>query len=350
MDGLSKEPGEVEKVAGVVYGVHVEGRLPAGFRPYLLPASGERVAPAGALALSHRLVETLPEVEELWATEVPAPEPPGGPGGHGASAIASRFALFREPGGFGLSVVGESRGHFRSTASEIRSAWTSPATGAPHHFFSYALPLWLESQGVPVLHGSVVALGERAIGFLGPSGIGKSVLAVELARLGCGFVADDGLVLRRGASGEWRCFHGPPLLRLWPSALRDRLEIAADGLPRVHETIEKRQLRAPGETAAARAAGLPLAAVYLLGRRPAVSAEGAQPPVTITELGPRDALVRLLEHGVAAAPAAALGLAGRRFELLADVAEKVPLRLLEYPGSADTAARIKDALARDLEP
>lgn len=343
---------ELVEVAGAVYGVRVRGRLPAGFRDYLLPAaSAPAGAPgrAGAVELAYRTLGELPEVEESWASEAE------GPGG------TVRFGLFRAPGGFGLTVAGPGRGLFRCTSGRIEVEWLGP--GAAHYLFTYALPLWLESEGVPVLHASAVAVGGRAVGFVGPSGVGKSVLCAELLRLGCGFVADDGLALRReeargsgrdpdggeglGAGGWWRAAPGPPLLRLWPSGLEGRLGVPAADLPRVHETLDKRRLALQGGAVGAAAAppeGLPLASVYALRREP--DGEGR---VEISPVRPRDALVRLLEHGVAAAPAAALGLSGRRLQLLAGLAETVPVRHLRFPTGADSATLVLEAIRRDLD-
>jgi hypothetical protein len=334
---------ELVEVSGTVYGVRVRGRLPATFRSYLLPATGTpagAAGPAGAVELAYRTLDDLPEVEETWATEAE------GPGG------TVRLALFRTPGGFGLTVAGEGRGLYRCTPRRIDAEWAAPdprqGTGAAHYLFTYALPLWLETEGVPVLHASAVAVGGRAVGFVGPSGVGKSVLCAELLRLGCGFVADDGLALRRGPGpGAWRAAPGPPLLRLWPSGLEGRLGVPASGLPRVHETLDKRRLELLGGAAEAAAPppdGLPLAAVYSLRREP-----GGEARVEISPCRPRDALVQLLEHGVAAAPAAALGLSGRRLDLLAHLAETVPVRQLRFPSGADSAVRVLDAITTDLE-
>lgn len=336
--------GRLVEVSGVVYGVHVRGRLPAAFRPYLLPSSDDPGDPGRDLEVRYRLVDELPEVEEVWVSETEAPGPEAAPG---------RFALFRLRGGFGLTVSDQGQGLFRCTPRTIGIEWTASGTGtgAPHYLFTYALPLWLETRGVPVLHASAVCVGGRAVAFVGPSGMGKSVLSAELLGLGCGFLADDGLALRReehreeGRDGEggWHGLPGPPLLRLWPSGLEGRLEVAAAGLPRVHEALEKRRWTPPGEAAATPASGLPLAAVYVLERR-----GGRDGPVETSAYGARDALVRLLEHGVAAGPAAALGLSGRRLDLLADVAETVPVRRLRFPSGADSAERILDAIASQL--
>lgn len=327
---------------GVVYGVKLRGRLPASFQSYLLPPAGDLGQAADSLEVSHSLIDQLPEVEEIWASAENAPGDPAGGG---------RFALGRRSEGFDLLVSDQGSGLFRCGHDKIEIEWTAKGTAAAHYFFTYALPLWLEWRGVPALHGSAVAIGDRAVGFVAPSGAGKSVLAADLARLGWACLADDGLVLRPDAAGAWRVFPGPPLLRLWPSALR-LLEMPTHGLPRVHETLEKRQVSlrherggvpgAPG--GGSPAAGVRLAALYVLERLP----ESAS-PVTISPVARAEALVRLIEHSVAAAPADALGLSARRFELLADLVERVPVRLLRFPSGPDSAARIKDSILGDLE-
>ena len=339
-------------VFGVVYGILVRGRLPAVFAPYLLAPRGDATATV-PLTVTFRTVRTVPEVEEIWVSQT------------GEAQSAESLALFRVEGGFGLRITGEARGLVRCTPGTIGIEWSTAASGAPHCFFTYVLPLWLEARGVPVLHGSAVTVAGRAVGFLGPSGTGKSVLCAELLRLGCGFVADDGLALEPTDGGGWRCLAGPPMMRMWPSGLAGRLDVAAESLPRIRESGDKRRLPLPaaadpgGSPAAELVASSPvatgspsdavpyrheLAALYVLERRADPSV-----PVRLTACGPREALVRLVEHGVAAAPAAALGLAGRRLELLADVAETVPVRRLGFPSGTDSAASILRRIERDLQ-
>jgi hypothetical protein len=334
---------------GSVYGVRVHGRLPEAFRPYLLPAgeAPDRSQAADDLRIDHRVVPALDPA--LGQVPPPAFEPPE----VWASDTESggRFAVHRLGRGFGLTVSDLGTGRFRCSAGAIEIEWHETGTGAPHFLFTYALPLWLETRGVPVLHGSAVTLNDRAVAFLGPSGTGKSVLCAALLARGCGFLADDGLALRRGEDGGWRCAAGPPLLRLWPSGIdRSGRALAAGGgegaasLPRVHEALEKRRVDlgdgiafgpGPGQ-----GPGPPLAAVYRLHRRPEASGE-----VEVEDLGSRDGLVHLLEHGIAGAPAAALGLSARRLALLAELAEQIPVRRLSFPSAPDSADRILAAIS-----
>jgi len=318
------------EVSGRVHGVRVHGVLPAAFGAHLLPCTdGQRELRTG-LEVTYREATEVPSGEELWVAE------PQGP------IFRGRLALFRPGEGVGLAVDAEGRGVFHVTSRAIAIDWVAGGTGAAHYFFSHALPLWLEIGGVPVLHASAVAFGDRAVAFLGRSGVGKSTLCAELAQAGCGFVADDGLALREGVQGDWRCFHGPPLLRLWPSALGQRLGIAFGELTRVHDTLGKRHLRPP-ELVSVAPEGLELARDYVLDRQIETACR-----VSISRYRPRQSLVRLIEHSVAGAPASALGLARRRLELLARVVERVPVCRLGFPSADDSSSRVREAILGDL--
>lgn len=64
-----------------------------------------------------------------------------------------------------------------------------------------ALPFAALLQGLEVLHASAVVRDRCAIGFLGPSGVGKSSLALELTRRGAEFLADDVLAVEHRSCG-----------------------------------------------------------------------------------------------------------------------------------------------------
>jgi hypothetical protein len=57
------------------------------------------------------------------------------------------------------------------------------------------LPFAALLQGLEVFHASAVAHHGEAIALLGPSGAGKTSVALELCRLGAGFLADDVVAL-----------------------------------------------------------------------------------------------------------------------------------------------------------
>ena len=71
------------------------------------------------------------------------------------------------------------------------------------------------------LQASCVALEGRGLLILGPSGSGKSSLALQLLALGCGLVADDRTILTR---------QGPRLVAECPAPILGRIEARGVGI------------------------------------------------------------------------------------------------------------------------
>lgn len=323
------QPDLLTDVAGEIYGIRLRGLLPAGFLPYLR-RPGRVAGSTTELAVTYETIHEPPTVEPIWRLE-PGPE------------VAAGMALFRQPGGFGLSIDGDGQGLFRVSSEEIAIEWLPGGVDAARCFFSYALPLWLELTGVPVLHASAVSLGDRAVAFIGPSGVGKSTLCAGLLRTGCHFLADDGLPLFEDEAGGWRCASGPPWLGLWPSALERCLDMAVEDLPRVRDSLEKRMLSCRSQVADKGPARPQLGAVYLLEGQAAERAE-----VAITACSARDSLLHLIEHSLAGGPVAVLGWSARRLRALSRLAKRAPVRRLRYPVGDTAWQRVRWAIESDL--
>lgn len=73
------------------------------------------------------------------------------------------------------------------------------------------------------IHASAVEIGGQGLLILGPSGTGKSALALALMGLGARLVADDRVILRA---------EGRHLLADCPSAIRGRIEARGIGILR----------------------------------------------------------------------------------------------------------------------
>jgi energy-coupling factor transporter ATP-binding protein EcfA2 len=77
----------------------------------------------------------------------------------------------------------------------------SPGTGGlvdwQRLLIGQVLPFAAVLHGLEVLHASAVAIDGEAVAFLGPSGAGKTSLALALCRLGADFLADDVLAVER---------------------------------------------------------------------------------------------------------------------------------------------------------
>lgn len=76
----------------------------------------------------------------------------------------------------------------RCAPADASNAWTRFLVGQ-------ALPLAAVLQGLEPFHASAVALGGRAVGFIGASHAGKTTLALALGMRGASLVTDDVLVV-----------------------------------------------------------------------------------------------------------------------------------------------------------
>ena len=72
-----------------------------------------------------------------------------------------------------------------------------------------------------ILHASAVALGQRGLLILGPSGSGKSELALMLMAMGCTLISDDRTLVRRD---------GDRLVAEAPATISDRIEMRGIGI------------------------------------------------------------------------------------------------------------------------
>ena len=91
---------------------------------------------------------------------------------------------------------------------------------------NFAVSTALIQQGEEPLHATVVEIGDRAVGLLGPSGIGKSTLAAHLINRGWDLVTDD--MLRITFKGNTAFAHpGPCRLKLFKEPAERYLKTAA---------------------------------------------------------------------------------------------------------------------------
>lgn len=72
-----------------------------------------------------------------------------------------------------------------------------------HLLLGPIMSILLMQRGATVLHGSCVALGEEAVGFIGRSGAGKSTLAYSLAARGHRVLCDDLMLLQMSEQGDF---------------------------------------------------------------------------------------------------------------------------------------------------
>jgi hypothetical protein len=125
-----------------------------------------------------------------WPSDAALISDERGPDGEVVFQIERSAAGFRIAGPrYGTAIVS-------ADGSSVRG---SPGAGGLGEWqrllVAQVLPFAAVLRGLEVLHASAVAFGNEAVAILGPSGAGKTSVAVALSRLGGGFLADDVLAV-----------------------------------------------------------------------------------------------------------------------------------------------------------
>ncbi len=138
-------------------------------------------------------------------------------------------ATFGEPNVFVFDLL---RGEISATVSEeiarAPAFWNNT-------FFPIAIGVLGPTVGIVPVHAACLASGDKGLLVAGPSGVGKSTLAVALAQTGLSYVSDDWTYIghdRHGLSA-----HGvgapakllPDAIRHFPGLARFELSVALDG-------------------------------------------------------------------------------------------------------------------------
>lgn len=172
---------------------------------------------------------------------------------------------------------------------DANAAATAPTIR--HLLLDHVLPRCLVRGGETVLHASAVVVGDQAVAFMGPTGAGKSTVAVALSQAGASLMADDCLVVRTGEAVS--AFGSYPGVRLWPDA------IEALGVPgpqtEVTASSEKRRLTVDSRVRASVSTGVPLREICLLSTDDGSETSDLTTP-RLERLSGRDTFLALLTH------------------------------------------------------
>jgi hypothetical protein len=137
------------------------------------------------------------------------------------------------------------------------------------------LPFAAVLHGLEVFHASAVAVDDRAVAVLGPSGAGKTSIAMALCRLGACFLTDDVLAVERDG-GRLLGHPGAPVAGV---AGRE-----AERLRRMRSLDSGTILAADPREAMVRVTpqgdAVPLMAIFVLDRRPGAPSEPCFEPVS----------------------------------------------------------------------
>jgi hypothetical protein len=139
-----------------------------------------------------------------------------------------------------------------------------PASAWQRLLIAQVLPFAALLQGLEVLHSSAVVRDGRGLAFLGPSGAGKTSIALELCSRGASFLADDVLALE--VRGTGLVAHPGTQLASVDEAQTRRMRADEELTPERIIEIDPRErlVRMAGAAEPA-----PLAALFFLDRRAA---------------------------------------------------------------------------------
>jgi hypothetical protein len=196
----------------------------------------------------------------------------------------------------------------------------------------------LRLRGINCLHASAVAIGGRAVAFVGASGSGKSSTAAAFARAGFAVLSDDVTPVTEHG-GRFVAQPAYPRLRLWPESVEGLFGEAAR-LPPIVAGWDKRFLDLAEAPFRFQREPLPLAAIYLLDA--SAGAPGIEP------VAPRDAVMSIVADTFATYVLDRERRA-REFDFITRLVEAVPVRRLRRGGSLADAAAICDLVSSDVE-
>lgn len=215
-----------------------------------------------------------------------------------------------------------------------------------HLLMDQVLPRAACHQGRLVMHASAVRLKDgRIIAFSGPSGRGKSTLALAFKRAGHEVITDDCLLLEQ-RDGHVKAIPAYPSMRLWPDSLAalagdERLQ-GVQVSSMAHYTSKKQLRFAPAAMPAA-VGRTDLSALYLLAE-PGTAGENR--PITIEPVFGSTAIMALIE------PLFALDVRDRdvmksNFARVGRMAGAVPIFHLAYPRDFSVLPEVVGRLSQD---
>jgi HPr kinase/phosphorylase len=229
------------------FGLEIEGSFPA---PGLDPATGAGDAPRTVVELvpASAIDDGWPDGEATRLLE----ERLGGKAPARTIDMHERLGYRLYARHFGLA-------HIALDGSRVRCAPPQVAAWRWQRFLvGRVLPWAALLRGLEVFHASAVRVGGRAAAIMGPTGAGKTSLAVRLVLQGAGFMTDDVLALDR-RDGIVRAHPGAAIVSLRPE---EKMLLAPADVRRLGTVLghsEKTYVAVPRDDEP-----LPLGVVYFL--------------------------------------------------------------------------------------
>lgn len=240
----------------------------------------------------------------------------------------------RRPGGYLLRYGAAADFVIADRAIAIRARPRTAWNVVERLLIESVIPHALSRRGCVVLHASAVTDGSRAVAFAGGSGDGKSTVAASFCASGWGLLADDYIVLRKGA--EVAPTHAG--IRLWPDAMR---AVSPDAWRARATVVAGAKTRA---TASVARDAVPLKHLYVLAPRRR-TARAAEPSIEL--LSGAAALIAVVTAALRIDPSDAAS-AGRQLDPLARLARSLEIRRVRFTRGVRRVPQLRSAVLADL--
>ena len=224
-----------------------------------------------------------------------------------------------------------------------------PEPGCPentlaHLLIDQVIPRVMGHGGRMVIHASAVELTDgRVVVFTGPSGRGKSTLAMAMLNSGHRLISDDCLLLEN-RGGEIYGIASYPSLRLWAdsaAAMAQGKAIRGARVSKMAHYTNKQQLLFEGRGAAAESGWVKMSALYILDA--VVPGQIVQRPV-IEPTGGMNSLMALIE-ALFVLDVVRKEQVKKNFEVVRSIAGLVPVFHLYYPRDFSKLPQIVEKVA-----
>lgn len=188
-----------------------------------------------------------------------------------------------------------------------------------------------------VLHAGSIRVKDKAVGFIGESGWGKSTLIATLGKTGYPVMTDDQIVFKNTDHALPEIYAGYPFIKLWPDAIINIGDIPAN-YPPIYPDVDKRLYTGNVEFCNK---PLPLKNIYVLS---------FGDEVKISKLPGQQAFQQIIRHTFAMRVFENQFTFNRHhFYQSAQILNKINVYNLSRPRSFDSWQQVKEVLEKHFE-
>lgn len=213
----------------------------------------------------------------------------------------------------------------------------NPSTGFEENFLrlillGFAIPILLHQRGILSLHANAVNMNGRAIGLLGPMGIGKSTTSLLLDKMGYKIISDD--ILRVNDNDTIiSVFSGSSMMKIWPDVIRSINE-DPETYPQISSYTKKRFYHINNFYQGT----YPLHAIYSIKEANNTFIEEMSPHQSVMELVKATNWAIMFDKGELY----------NNLKRCTLIAQKVPIKLLNIERSLDKLSKVVEVIEKDL--